>query len=58
MDVKRVLRGDRMEMSIALVPTTKEEDRMITPQIAVDKEYWFEGPAGRVSLAGLFDGRR
>ena len=28
------------------------------PWLAVDKEYWFEGPAGRVSLAGLFEGRR
>ena len=25
---------------------------------AVDKEYWFEGPAGRVSLADIFEGRR
>src|SRR5581483_1037071 len=25
---------------------------------AVDKEYWFEGPAGRMSLADLFEGRR
>jgi len=28
------------------------------PWMAVDKEYWFEGPAGRVSLARLFEGRR
>jgi predicted dithiol-disulfide oxidoreductase (DUF899 family) len=28
------------------------------PWMAVDKEYWFEGPAGRVSLADLFEGRR
>ena len=28
------------------------------PWMSVDKEYWFEGPAGRVSLADLFEGRR
>ena len=28
------------------------------PGWPVDKEYWFEGPDGRVSLAGLFEGRR
>ena len=27
------------------------------PWLAVDKEYEFEGPAGRVSLADLFEGR-
>jgi predicted dithiol-disulfide oxidoreductase (DUF899 family) len=27
------------------------------PWLAVDKEYWFEGPAGRVSFEDLFDGR-
>jgi predicted dithiol-disulfide oxidoreductase (DUF899 family) len=27
------------------------------PWTAVDKDNWFEGPAGRVSLADLFDGR-
>jgi predicted dithiol-disulfide oxidoreductase (DUF899 family) len=25
--------------------------------MAVDKEYWFEGPAGRASLADIFEGR-
>src|SRR5215510_11891630 len=33
-------------------------ERRRMPWTAVDKEYWFEGPAGRVSFAGLFDGRR
>jgi predicted dithiol-disulfide oxidoreductase (DUF899 family) len=28
------------------------------PWMGVDKEYWFDGPAGWVSLAGLFEGRR
>ncbi len=28
------------------------------PWTAVDREYWFEGPAGRVSFADLFEGRR
>jgi predicted dithiol-disulfide oxidoreductase (DUF899 family) len=27
------------------------------PWLAVDKEYWFEGPAGRVRFEDLFDGR-
>ena len=27
------------------------------PWVAVDKEYWFEGPEGRVSLADMFAGR-
>src|SRR5918996_2812554 len=27
------------------------------PRMAVDKEYAFEGPEGRVSLSDLFDGR-
>ena len=33
-------------------------ERRRMPWLAVDKEYWFEGPGGRVSLAGLFEGRR
>src|SRR5215471_12157159 len=33
-------------------------ERRRMPWTAVDKEYWFEGPAGRVSFADLFDGRR
>src|SRR5437879_12326489 len=28
------------------------------PRMAVEKEYAFDGPAGPVSLDGLFDGRR
>ena len=28
------------------------------PWMAVDKDYWFEGPGGPASLADLFDGRR
>ena len=33
-------------------------ERRRMPWTAVEKEYWFEGPAGRVSLADIFDGRR
>src|SRR3984957_7279184 len=33
-------------------------ERRRMPWLAVDKQYWFEGPAGRVSLTGLFGGRR
>ena len=33
-------------------------ERRRMPWLEVDKEYWFEGPDGRVSLAGLFEGRR
>ena len=33
-------------------------ERRRMPWAAVDKEYWFEGPDGRVSLTGLFEGRR
>jgi predicted dithiol-disulfide oxidoreductase (DUF899 family) len=33
-------------------------ERRRMPWLAVDREYWFEGAAGRVSLAGLFEGRR
>src|SRR5215471_18354104 len=33
-------------------------ERRRMPWLAVDKEYWFEGPAGRLSLADLFEGRR
>jgi predicted dithiol-disulfide oxidoreductase (DUF899 family) len=33
-------------------------ERRRMPWLAVDREYWFEGPDGRVSLAGLFEGRR
>jgi predicted dithiol-disulfide oxidoreductase (DUF899 family) len=33
-------------------------ERRRMPWMAVEKEYWFDGPSGRMSLAGLFDGRR
>ncbi len=33
-------------------------ERRRMPWLAVEKDYVFEGPAGEVSLAGLFEGRR
>ena len=33
-------------------------ERRRMPWMSVDKDYWFEGPTGRVSLTDLFDGRR
>ena len=33
-------------------------ERRRMPWMAVDKEYWFDGPAGRVSLLDLFEDRR
>ncbi|MGB7870426.1 MAG: DUF899 family protein, partial [Mycobacterium sp.] len=33
-------------------------ERRRMPWLAVDKEYEFEGPEGKVSLLGLFQGRR
>jgi predicted dithiol-disulfide oxidoreductase (DUF899 family) len=33
-------------------------ERRRMPWLAVDKEYWFEGPAGRVTLTDVFEGRR
>lgn len=33
-------------------------DRRRLPMVVIDKEYRFDGPAGRVTLAGLFEGRR
>ncbi len=33
-------------------------ERRRMPWLAVEKEYAFDGPDGRVSLAGLFEGRR
>jgi predicted dithiol-disulfide oxidoreductase (DUF899 family) len=33
-------------------------DRRRLPMVRVDKEYYFEGPEGRVGLADLFDDRR
>jgi predicted dithiol-disulfide oxidoreductase (DUF899 family) len=44
------------ELTSARDALAAERRRM--PWLAVDKEYWFEGPGGRVSLAGLFEGRR
>jgi hypothetical protein len=44
------------ELSRARDALAAERRRM--PWVAVDKEYWFEGPAGRVSFADLFEGRR
>jgi predicted dithiol-disulfide oxidoreductase (DUF899 family) len=33
-------------------------ERRRMPWMAVEKEYWFEGPPGRVSFEDLFEGRR
>ena len=44
------------EVSRARDALAAERRRM--PWLAVDQEYEFEGPEGRVSLAGLFQGRR
>ncbi|MGH7289544.1 MAG: DUF899 family protein, partial [Myxococcota bacterium] len=33
-------------------------ERRRLPMVRIDKEYVFEGPAGRASLLDLFDGRR
>ena len=33
-------------------------DRRRLPMVEIDKDYFFEGPAGRASLLDLFDGRR
>ena len=42
---------------------TKQQDRLSAarrrlPMVKVEKEYTFDGPAGKVSLKDLFDGRR
>lgn len=44
------------ELTRARDPLAADRRRMLW--LAVGKGYWFEGPAGRVSLAGLFEGRR
>ena len=44
------------ELSRARDALAAQRRRM--PWMAVDKEYRFEGPAGRESLSGLFEGRR
>ena len=46
------------EKELARARDALAADRRRMPWLAVDKEYWFEGPAGRVSLDGLFEGRR
>src|SRR6201992_4520588 len=46
------------EKELARARDAMRAERRRMPWLAVDKEYWFEGPAGRVSLAGLFEGRR
>ncbi|MFX7071641.1 DUF899 family protein, partial [Acinetobacter baumannii] len=33
-------------------------ERRRMPRQAVEKEYWFDGPSGRMSLLELFQGRR
>jgi predicted dithiol-disulfide oxidoreductase (DUF899 family) len=33
-------------------------ERRRMPWLALDKEYWFDGPTGRMSLTDLFEGRR
>jgi predicted dithiol-disulfide oxidoreductase (DUF899 family) len=37
---------------------TLAAQRRELPMVEIDKEYVFEGPKGKVGLAGLFDGRR
>jgi predicted dithiol-disulfide oxidoreductase (DUF899 family) len=44
------------ELSRARDSLAAERRRM--PWMAVDGEYWFDGPTGRVSLEDLFEGRR
>lgn len=34
------------------------EQRRMLPMFRIDKDYWFQGPDGRVSLLELFDGRQ
>ena len=46
------------EKEVAHARDALAAERRRMPWLAVDKEYWFEGPDGRVSLAGLFEGRR
>src|SRR5262245_19500908 len=56
-------RAARTELPVKEKELTRARDalaggRRRMPWLAVDREYWFEGPTGRVSLADLFDGRR
>jgi predicted dithiol-disulfide oxidoreductase (DUF899 family) len=46
------------EKELARARDALAAERRRMPWLAVGKEYWFEGPDGRVSLAGLFEGRR
>src|SRR3984957_19678203 len=46
------------EKELARARDALAAERRRMPWLAVGKEYWFEGPAGRVSLDGLFEGRR
>jgi predicted dithiol-disulfide oxidoreductase (DUF899 family) len=53
----------RKEMLVKEKELTHARDALATerrrmPWMAVDKEYEFEGPGGKVSLLDLFDGRR
>jgi predicted dithiol-disulfide oxidoreductase (DUF899 family) len=56
-------RAAREELLLDEKALTRARDAMAAkrrrmPWMAVDEEYWFEGPAGRVSLVDLFEGRR
>src|SRR6201985_2948627 len=46
------------EKELARARDAMAAERRRMPWLAVDKEYWFEGPDGRVRLSGLFEGRR
>ena len=53
----------REEMLVKEKELTRARDALAAerrrmPWMAVDKEYWFDGPAGRMSLTDLFEGRR
>jgi predicted dithiol-disulfide oxidoreductase (DUF899 family) len=50
------LLGREKEFTRARDALAAERRRM--PWMAIDKEYWFEGPAGRVTLEDIFEGRR
>ena len=46
------------EKQLARARDALAAERRRMPWLKVDKEYWFVGPAGRVSLADMFEGRR
>ena len=53
----------RKELLIKEKEATHARDRLNAerrrlPMVKIDKDYFFEGPNGRVSLLDLFDGRR